>query len=82
MGQQDFTAGYTIYYLVKCRKYNLRVTAASWMLPFVTGSPSAYDITLNVKEKRFITSSAGTQVGNNEGNMVCPSQNLSLLPTK
>jgi len=31
--------------------------------------PNGFDITFQVKEKRFLTSSTGTQIGNNEGNM-------------
>ena len=32
--------------------------------------PNGYDVTFQVKEKRFVSSSTGTQIGNNEGNMV------------
>lgn len=32
--------------------------------------PNGYDITFQVQEKRFLTSTTGTQIGNNEGNMV------------
>ena len=32
--------------------------------------PNGFDITFQVKEKRLLTSSTGTQIGNNEGNMV------------
>lgn len=32
--------------------------------------PNGYDVTFQVQEKRFLTSSSGTQIGNNEGNMV------------
>ena len=32
--------------------------------------PNGYDVTFQVKEKRLLTSSTGTQIGNNEGNMV------------
>lgn len=37
-----------------------------------TGSsalPNGYDVTFYVKEKMFVTSNAGTQIGNNEGSM-------------
>lgn len=32
--------------------------------------PNGYDVTFQVKEKRLLTSSTGTQIGNNEGNML------------
>ncbi|KAM7430944.1 sorting and assembly machinery component 50 [Porites harrisoni] len=32
--------------------------------------PNGYDVTFQVQEKRFLTSSSGTQIGNNEGNML------------
>lgn len=33
-------------------------------------NPNGYDVTFHVKEKTLLTSSTGTQIGNNEGNMV------------
>jgi len=32
--------------------------------------PNGYDVTFQVKEKRLLTSSTGTQIGNSEGNML------------
>ena len=46
--------------------------------------PNGYDVTFQVKEKRFLTSSTGTQIGNNEGNMVStnyPCDGLASHPT-
>ena len=37
--------------------------------------PNGFDVTFQVKEKRFLTSTTGTEIGNNEGSMVsgtCP----------
>ena len=45
---------------------------------FIVGSsapPNGFDVTFQVKEKRFLTSTTGTEIGNNEGSMVsgtCP----------